>query len=119
MFAFDEILVHYVHVEIAVLFVAGGPFQVVFFVPHRLCAVGHDGRVHAPVQPKPRRDKAVGARLSKPFFHQSPGADNAHADLVNIVMPPGLNHWCGDVELLARGAREGRCMMLGGWGGSR
>ena len=56
------------------------------------------------------------------FFHQSPGADNAHADLVNIVMPveknvkeiwrvavgvdpgapPGLNHWCGDVELLAR-----------------
>jgi hypothetical protein len=73
------------------------------------------------------------------FFHQSPGADNAHADLVNIVMPveknvreiwrvavgvdpgapPGLNHWCGDVELLARGAREGRCMMLGGWGGSR
>ncbi len=35
-------------------------------VPHRLCAVGHDGRVHAPVQPKPRRDKAVGARLSKP-----------------------------------------------------
>ena len=72
---------HHVHVKIAVLLVTGRPFQVVslgkssklngteeiwgavLFVPHRLCAVRHDGRIHAPVEPEPRSDEAVGARL--------------------------------------------------------
>lgn len=77
-------LVHDVDVQIAVRLVSGRPLQIVpatilnsrgkhtlqaacsLLVPHGLCAVGHYGRVHAPVQPQPRRDEAVGPGLRQP-----------------------------------------------------
>jgi hypothetical protein len=77
-------LVHNVNVQVAVRVVSRRPLQIVpaaflsrrgnhtlqatcsLLVPHGLCAVGHYGSVHAPVQPQPRRDEAVGPGLRQP-----------------------------------------------------